>query len=498
MNWIKKLANHSSQYFIGEILVIGASFISFPVFVKILTLEEYGIMNIVSMTIRLMVFITAAGLKPALFRFYSDYQKQSEMAATRLFTTLFWTTFFISFIGVILLNIIRFVPENSFISHDTLHLLGFAAILVVFQNLAELIFALVRIKEKVTFYVVGHVLQRYAGMIFAVIFLVYFEHRLRGLYEGLILGEGLILFFLIVYIIFHYRATLFQFSYTDLKTSARYGIPLIGQNISHFINSVGDRYVIQFFMGETAVALYSFGYNLASYVQNLFVDTLDAALVPITMNISARQGQAETEKFISQYFSIYIMIAFPVIFGLIAITYDITLVIATKEYLAATQLVAWVIIGVMIAGAFFPTTVGLHIQKKTGVIARLMLYTALLNMILNVLFVPIWGINGAAVATLISCFFQVVIGFIKSSPYIKIKPDFRCYLICFLSSIGMYFALQLTHFPFKSQLINLLLKIILGITIYIIPIYIFDHKSRYYIRQIYEKLYGKITNAPKS
>ncbi|MBN2089690.1 oligosaccharide flippase family protein [candidate division KSB1 bacterium] len=497
MNWIKKLANHSSQYFIGEILVIGASFISFPIFVKILTLEEYGIMNIISMTIRLMVFITAAGLKPALFRFYCVYQKQSAAAATRLFVTLFWTTIIFSLLGILMLNLVRFVPENSYIPCETLQLLGFAAILIVFQNFAELVFALIRIHENVTFYVVGHVLQRYAGMIFAVLFLVYWGHRLKGLYEGLILGEGLIVFFLLIYIIFQYRTALFQFSYADLKMSARYGIPLIGQNISHFINSVGDRYVIQFFLGEAAVALYSFGYNLASYVQNLFVDTLDAALVPITMNISARQGKAETEKFISQYFSIYIMIAFPVILGLIAITHDITVVIATQEYLAATHLVAWVIIGVMIAGAFFPTTVGLHIQKKTGLIAKLMLYTALLNMILNVIFVPIWGINGAAVATLISCFFQVVIGFIKSSAYIKIKPDYRFYLICFLSSIGMYFALQKVHFPIESRVIILILKIILGIAIYIVPIYIFDHKSRYYTKQLKEKFISKLQMSKK-
>jgi O-antigen/teichoic acid export membrane protein len=497
MNWIKKLANHSSQYFIGEILIIGASFISFPVFVKILTLKEYGIMNIISMTIRLMVFITAAGLKSSLFRFYSDYQKQSEAAATRLFVTLFWATVVLSCAGILLLNFVLFVPQNSYISHEMLHLLGFAAILILFQNLAELIFAFIRINEKVTLYVIGHVLQRYAGMTFAVVCLVLYGHRLRGLYEGLVIGEGIVVFFLIIYIIGYFRAELFQFSYTDLKMSARYGIPLIGQNISHFINSVGDRYVIQFMMGEAAVALYSFGYNLASYVQNLFVDTLDAALVPITMNISARQGRAETEKFISQYFSIYIMIAFPVIMGLIATTYDITLVIATKEYLAATRLVAYVIIGVMIAGAFFPTTVGLHIQKKTGLIAQIMLYTALLNMILNVIFVPIWGINGAAVATLISCFFQVAIGFIKSSAYIRIKPDYRFYLICFLSSIGMYFALLKIHFPIESRLISLILKIIFGITIYLIPIYIFDHKSRSITQQLREKFFSKLQLSKK-
>lgn len=491
MSWIKKLANHTSQYFVGEILIIAASMISFPIFARILTIREYGVMNIVSMTVDLFVLFGNAGLRPALFRFFGFFQQQSAEMATRLFATLFWVTVFLSLLAVVLLNIPGLTPYENYVARDVTRLLGFAAILVLFRTCSELILALFRLYEKATLFLIAHVSRKYAGMVLAIYFILYSKLRLMGLFQGLVIGEGAVFLLLLFYIIFRYKRALFQFSKTMFFDCARYGIPLAGQNFSNFLNSVGDRYIIQFYKGVNAVGIYSIGYNLARYVQALFVDTLEAAMVPMVMNLHAQQGEEETKKFVSHYFTIYALIFFPVIFGITAIARDAIFVIASAKFEASVGVVGYVILGVMISGMFFPATIGLHLHKKTISIANIMILTAAINIVLNIILIPFWGIIGAAVATVISCVFQIIYSFMKSHRYLKIKHDFQFYLVCALSGFGMFTFLKLFPFGDAVNLATLIIKIISGIIVYLICMLVFYPDGRNYVVILFKKLTGK-------
>lgn len=493
MNWIKKLANHTSQYFAGEILIIISSLISFPIFARILTRAEYGVMNIVSMTIDLLVLFTSAGLRQALFRFYGQYLKISQTRATELFATIFWATVSLSAMGALFLSLIGWLSPEKFEYREVVYLLGFAGVLVLFRNTTELILGLLRIREKTTFFMIGHVSQKYAGMILAIYFLVFLELRVFGLFKGLVIGEGVVLAGLIVYVLAHYKSGILHFSFSKFRECARYGIPLVGQTFSNFINSVGDRYIILLFKGEAAVGIYSIGYNLARYVQTLFVDTLEAAMIPMTMNVYSAHGKAKAKELISQYYSIYAFIFFPVIFGMFAIARETTIIVASAKFAESASIVGFVIVGVMVAGLFFPATVGLHLMKKTATVAKIMFYTAMINMVLNFIFVPFWGIMGAAVATLVSCLFQIVYGLIKSSRYLTVQHDFRFYASCFMSAVIMFLALSFTPQNDTANILMLVLRVIGGILVYLTAALLLDPKLRRRLQNIYQKFVLKIS-----
>lgn len=493
MNWIRKLANHTSQYFLGEILIIISSLISFPIFVRILTEAEYGILTIVSMTIDVVVLFTSAGLRHALFRFYGENLKTSPRQATELFATVFWATVGLSGVGVIFLAGISWLPFDTFKYTDVVHLLAFASVLVLFRNTSELILGLLRIREKTTLFMIGHVTQKYAGMLLAIYFLVFLKMRILGLFKGLVIGEGIILIGLVVYILFLYRSGIWHFSVPRFLECARYGIPLVGQTFSGFINSVGDRYVILFLKGETAVAIYTTGYNLARYVQTLFVDTLEAAMIPLTMNVYAEHGHEKAGEVVAQYYTIYAFIFFPVIFGMFAIARETTIIVASIKYLESAGLVGVVSIGVMIAGLFFPATIGLHLQKKTPVVAQIMFLTAAINMVFNFIFIPIWGIMGAAVATLISCIFQIAYGLFKSRNYLTVKHNYHFYVTCLLGAVIMYLALFFAPQNETGNILLLVLRIAGGFLVYLAAVLALDRNARQRTRGLYQKMRLKLS-----
>jgi O-antigen/teichoic acid export membrane protein len=245
-------------------------------------------------------------------------------------------------------------------------------------------------------------------------------------------------------------------------------------------------------MGFEAVGIYSIGYNLATYVQGLFINTIEAALIPMTMNIWNKQGEAATQKFLTQYFSIYSLIFFPVIFGLTAVAHDAVIIIGSEKFAASAGIVGYIIIGVMTVGALFPASAGLYFQKKTTSIAKSTFYAASLNMILNIFWVPFWGIEGAAFATLISCVFQVGYSYWKSSKFIKIKHNFRFYGLCLISAGVMFIALKIFPFGGRTLLLNFVLKIIVGTSIYASLILTFDRTVRNYLKHGCKQLSQKI------
>lgn len=487
MKIIQKIANHTSQYFVGEVLILAASFISFPIFTRILSLAEYGAMNIVSMTIDLFVLFSNAGLRPALFRFFGHYEQDSKEKANQLFITLFFATVILALFSICILNLICWLPIEAWIAADLLQLMRFSAFLILFRTASELILALFRIKEQATFFLIGHVARKYAGLVLAIYFVVVAEQRLEGLFRGLLIGEGTVFLGLVGYILFSYRQQFFQFSGKIFMDCARYGVPLIGQNFSAFINSVGDRYLIEFMKGSVAVGIYSTGYNLARYIQALIVDTLEAAMIPLTMNVFAKSGKEETQKLLSIYFSVYVLIAMPLVWGLFAVAKSAVVIVASDKYLPSVEFVGPLIVGIMVAGAFFPATVGLHIQKKTTTIAKIMFYTAMLNVLLNLFMIPLWGIWGAVIATIISCLFQIVYGLLKSGKYLKVAHNVKFYFVCLISAVLMYFVLRVFNIETQPSIWGLIGKIIVGVLAYVAAVFGFDflilRKARMFSRE---------------
>ncbi len=78
MSPLKKFFSHFSQFLTGNILSLLLGFITFPIFTRVLTKEQYGIMALISTTMLLSVAISKAGLSDSIIRFYKEHSKSAE------------------------------------------------------------------------------------------------------------------------------------------------------------------------------------------------------------------------------------------------------------------------------------------------------------------------------------------------------------------------------------------------------------------------------------
>jgi O-antigen/teichoic acid export membrane protein len=474
MSLINKLVKQSSHYFIGELLAVLSGFISFPIFTRIFTKEEYGIISLVTITLGLANTIISGGLRPAIVRFYPTAKKEGVNSLKLFYSTIMLTVISFSIIGILLLLAINYAGFLDFLNPLTKKILSFSSILILYRVTTATIRTFLQCEDKTIMFNVTYVAEKYLGLFFALLLVLHFQIGISGLFIGLIIGEGIIFIVLLWRVVVFLKGSFFKFSSNILSENLSYGLPLLGTNLASFVNNSGSRYLIEYFIGTAAVAMYSVSFNLALYIQNLMIFTLNKALIPITMNLWVEKGKIETQKFLTKFINIYFMIGIPIIFGLTAVGRNFLVVVASEKYAESSSIIIWIISGLIVSGAYFPLLAGLYLEKKTKIVAMVLAIGAVVNIIVSAVLLPIMGIKGAAIGIFAGNIVYIIIGYIKSSKFLKVQIDYISVLRFIVISIVMYYSICFTEGLVGNDYLLLIIQIALGILIYAILMLLFD------------------------
>lgn len=213
-------------------------------------------------------------------------------------------------------------------------------------------------------------------------------------------------------------------------------------------------------MGEGALGLYSVGYNLAAYVSDMIIFAVSYTVVPIYVGIYKNDGRGHTELFLQKCLKYLLTVMIPIFFGYIAISRDLFYVLASEKYVSAASFSPIILLGSYFIGMNSIFNAGLYLQKKTKTIMMVMLSALLMNIVLNILLIPRYGVYGAALATLGACMLSSALTIALSSKYITVRVDIRTVVYYVFLSVAMLLAMLLIET--NSAWLTLLLKMAIG------------------------------------
>ena len=75
---LNKLLIHTSNYSIAALLNIIARLVSFPIIIRFLSVEEYGLLSLVNASLSFLVAMGKGGLQRSVLRLYSEIKASSE------------------------------------------------------------------------------------------------------------------------------------------------------------------------------------------------------------------------------------------------------------------------------------------------------------------------------------------------------------------------------------------------------------------------------------
>ena len=403
---IKRTIQLGSIYSIGSISQGALFVLLFPIYTSFLSPQDFGIIGLMSITVSLLTRFVSSPLNSAFTRFYyaPEYREKSGIL---LFNLFLWALLIITCFAVIFWRISEYLAGVLLQDRNLAHLLKIYALILFLQPFSSLFLCLLRMLERAKYFVFTSI----SSLLLSAGLTLYLLTVLKKGVLALIVGNllSLIVTIIMVLPVFIKKST-FKLSRSTLIPPLKYAYPLLLSEYSNLLIQSGDRYVLRIFNSVSTVGLYSFGYQIAGILQTALVTPLKQALQPVVLK---QEEDPEAIRHLLRIGATYFYLIGCAACLLISLfSREILMLFARKEVFWA----AWVIVPTITysyvqhgLGNFVGWGMGL--MKKSFHVSGIVLVAALVNIGLNFLFIPQWGMLGAAFATMLS---YIVWNFLKA------------------------------------------------------------------------------------
>lgn len=451
---------HAKNYAAANILGRGLAFISIPIFTRLLSPADYGILAIFLSFLGVVSIIMGMGIRGSIIRYYYEETDDFDsFLGTNLVFILGW-----SIVVLIILVLLKPTLIGFFNIPFTLLLLGgvIAFLNITFQNYTGYLQASKRSKTVFNLNATRSVII----LAFAIVITIMLTDNR---YYGKVIANLItsIIFFIICLKPLLKLSSL-NIKKKHIKYSLVFGIPIVFHLLSGRVLIDFDRIIINQLVGNKEAGLYSFAYNVGM-IQNLISMGMLTAWTPMFYAKLNEQRYGEISKLASKYARLVYILAFT----LILFSREIVILLADKEYHAAFEIVPIIVVSYVF---FFLYTMYVEFAfyaKKTYMIAVLTIIAGSINVGLNYLLIPKYGYQVAAWTTLISYASLLLLHYcnvrfiIKPQWFMKMKvllPNFFIMIIfVFLSVIILKETHQLyIRFCIKVILLSTLIFIYFG------------------------------------
>lgn len=379
-----------------NLLIHLSGLILLPILTKTLPIEEYGTYVQIVVTIGLIPGVVMLGLPYTMVRYLASAKSREEVQGG-----------YYSIVGITVLTA-GLASVALFLLAEPISATLFDGQTMVTRILALVIFLECMNLLQYNYFRTFQQIKRYSSLIFlktclqlvVVGALVLASYGIFGAVVGLLVTNLFLFLVMGITIISEIGVTVPKFRY--LREYLSFGLPTVPGNLSSWVVNSSDRYVIALFLGAAYVGYYSPGYTLGNVI-SLFSAPL-SFMLPAVLSKHYDDKNLDGVKTILSYATKYFLaLAVPSIVGLTLLSRPLLAILSTPDIAASGYLITpFVAICAFIYGIYTLAVQVLILHKKTKYMGSIWLIAAGLNIVLNIIFIPLFGIISAAITTLIS------------------------------------------------------------------------------------------------
>jgi O-antigen/teichoic acid export membrane protein len=488
MNPLKTLLRHSSHYLGGRVALMLLGFVSFPIFTRIFSVSDYGTLSLIQNMVLLLVVLAKFGFQHSVQRYYPEYAGSSDpLAVRRYFSTLFFGSGLLSllltsaFVASLALGLSRFLGMAA------TGVVMLASSLVLVRTLRSMQLNLMQMENKTKLFNGVEIFQKAAAIGLTVLLLFVWTRSVLAFFVGMVAVEGAIMLLYVPILARRGLVSLQLFDRGFLRDAIVFSFPLMVAEISWVVLAAGDRFFVQYFLGLAAVGYYSAAYNIATNVQEVMAAPLQLSFFPICMKLWAAEGKEATQRFLSRSLNYYMMMAVLVVCVAISTAQEVVVLLASKKFQQARTLLPYLVVGLVLwaMNTFFRP--GLLIHKRAQTIAKTTFAAGLINIALNLILLPKFGLTGAAVASVLSFVAMVGLTAFASLQVLPFKIEWLALARYVVIGIGAWWVASLIQI--ESPIVSALLKGTTILILYAATLWLIDARAR----ELFAKLVSLIT-----
>ena len=408
----------TSFYLFGNIFDKAILFLTIPIFTRLMPQNDFGIVNTYLSVVSIITIIVGLSLGSSIRHAYMDYRADIKNYMTSIFQLSSYSFLIIFIVSIIIIKI--FYKEIDII----LVVLGLVHSYGLFIVSCMNILYMMRVD-----YIKKTLLMTLSNVfitVFSIILLFQIEDNkyLSRIIPYVAVYVLIGMFFYLKYINIRNKKSVKKY----YKYALTISVPLVFHGLSTTVLFSADRIMLTFYRSASETAVFSLIYSL-SMITIVFKASLESLWIP-WFNDKINKNLIDD---INTSVKKYVTVILSSMICLLLVSPEILHIMAPKEYWGGLNMIPLVI-----SASFFMFLYSISVNleyyyKSTKMIAINTISVAILNIILNMIFIPKYGAIAAAFTTLVS------------------------YIISFAVHYGVARKLDDRLFPFKLYVIPIIL-----------------------------------------
>jgi O-antigen/teichoic acid export membrane protein len=388
---LRRLGRHSAIYGIGGLVSRILATILLPLYTNYLTPASYGQVEIVTAATAVLAIVLQLGLSSAFFRFYFDAKEQA--AKLTVVRTSFWFTMGAATLGLVLGLVLAGPIAHVLGLGDAPWLVRAGAVGLWAQTNYQQLTALFRVEERSTAYAIASVTNVLVTVAAMVLFVAVFHWGAVGLVVGNFTGT------LVVYLaLLAYRTEQLglEFDRNLFRKMQAFGMPLVPSALALWTINFVDREFVVWYKGLREAGVYSAAVKIASVITFVMI-AFRTAWPAFAYSIEDDREAKRTYAFVLTYLLAFASWA-ALALGALAPWW--TELLTDPKYQRAEKGVALLAFAGAVYAGYTVLAIGSGRARKTQLNWVVTGAGAAVNVGLNFLLIPRWGMVGAAISTL--------------------------------------------------------------------------------------------------
>jgi O-antigen/teichoic acid export membrane protein len=393
---LKALSRETLIYGLSTVMGRLLNFFLLPLYTHALSPADYGIVATLFSYLAFLNVLYGYGISFAFMRYYKT---EEQFGGVEVFSTAFWSVLITSFVfSAFLFGKSSWISRVAAIADRRLILISIG--ILSFDALALTPFARLRMNHRPGLYAGLKIVNIASNIILSYIFLVTLKKGVEGVFwAGLI--SSVLTFVLILP--FSWSELRLRFSREIWIRLLRFGLPLLPAGLSAMMVQVIDRPILKFMTNDWTVGVYQANYRLGIFMM-MVVNMFDSAWRPFFLQRAKNPNARNLFARILTYFALIAALIF------LGITFLIAYLVMPpvfggkslipSAYWAGLSLVPIVTLGYLFDGIYINFLAPVTLAEKSEYVAYAAALGALVNIGTNLLWIPRWGMRGAAFATL--------------------------------------------------------------------------------------------------
>lgn len=423
----RKLLQDIFIYGFGMISVKIFNFLFIPFLTRYIETEKFGEYDLISSIILLLTPLITFEVSDGIYRYVLSAESMEEKSAY-IYNglTVLLKGIGLSLIALIVIYLGRFNYRIPYLLYSYIWLIMAAVNGVLAQ--------IIRGLEKALIYSINSIIFSISTVILNVLMVIFLNKGVLGLITANILGFLISNIFLMICIILNTNMKQNVSKSTQIML-IKFSAPLILSTISWWVMNLSDRYLAAKFVGFRELGIYSMANKFSSMLA--FVYTI---FEYAWQNISIKAlANGDKEDFYSKVFNLLALLMFSTVILCLIFIKPFISIFVSKDYYMCYRYIPMLVLAMAFncLSSFF--AVGYLAAKDTKGTTRTALAACAVNIVINLVFMPSYGINIAVISTFLAYLVMTVIRIVEMKDYLKIKIKLYNYVLFIVSLLSFYF-----------------------------------------------------------